>query len=170
MSAMPQIERDRAGMPFPGLSRDVAWSVQSNASSDQKQMQDQALTSVIRGQIEIPGILSPPEQDFTSRSTSTGSVLENRPEHSWPKIYIEFELPSLKCKIKNLLLTASDDTVMGEVLRTRVAFSIAKAGKWLLCLSDGWVLKLELGKGNRYEEEVRDILYRAKIYRKLKYI
>jgi hypothetical protein len=170
MSAMPQIEQDRAGMPFPGLSRDVTWSVQSNASSNQKQTQGQAATSTLRGQIETLGILPLPEQDFTVSRIGNEVVIKNQPADPWPLIalYLDKAPSSRVYEVKDILIRPNGNTVDAFLLGTRIAFSLFSAGKLFLRLNQE---QYAIGPLAPLSELDKTTLYaHAQIIRKLKYI
>lgn len=66
-------------------------------------------------------------------------------------------------------MLASDDTVKAELLRTRVVYAIGMAGEWFLHL-DHQSAKVEHQHGPYTEANEKQNLYKAKLFRKLKYI
>jgi hypothetical protein len=139
--------------PVPGLSR----TTQSGLI---------ALPARLRGHLEIPGdAFTIPDQEFSARSTEAGILVESHPERSWPTIRIEL-LP--QGAVKNFAIGASDNTVRGELLRTRVVFSMGAAETWLFRLND-LVVQAKRKAKHRSEPDETELLYRAKMYRKLKY-
>ena len=126
--------------------------------------------ATLNGRLEIPGAgFTIPEQGFSSRPTEAGLVLESHPERPWPKILIELQSTLPQSKVERLLVQASDDTVSAELLRTRVVFAIAMATEWFLHI-DHLVAKVEHQHGRYTEANEKQIRYKAKIFRKLKYI
>lgn len=124
----------------------------------------------LKGRLEIPGaVFTIPEQRFSSLQTEAGIVFESHPEPPWPKMLIELESRLQQSGIERLLVQASDNTVKAELLRTRVAFAIAMAGEWILHMNHQ-VAKVEHQRGPYTEANENQIRYRAKIFRKLKYI
>lgn len=125
-----------------------------------------ALPARLRGHLEIPGsAFTIPDQDFSARSTEAGVLLESRPESSWPKFFIEL-LPL--GRVNKVEVAASDNTVRGELLRTRVVFSMAAADTWFLKLPGGVTVRGRTKHRSAANET--ELLYRVKIYRKLAYL
>ncbi|MEK6406523.1 MAG: hypothetical protein AABN34_06130 [Acidobacteriota bacterium] len=126
-----------------------------------------ALPPRLRGHLEIPGVaFTIPEQEFSARFTEGGILLESHPEHSWPKILIDL-LP--EGDVKNFAIGPSDNTVRGELLRTRVVFFMGAAKTWFFHLNDS-ILQGQRKTEHRSETDETELLYRAKIYRKLTYL
>lgn len=124
----------------------------------------------LNARLEIPGaVFVIPEQGFSSRPTEGGIVYESHPEPPWPKILIELQSRSQQSEVKRLLVQASDDTVNAELLRTRVVFAIGMAREWFLHMDDRSV-RVAHQHGPNTEENEKQNLYKAKIFRKLKYI
>ncbi|MEK6302335.1 MAG: hypothetical protein AABO41_16620 [Acidobacteriota bacterium] len=124
----------------------------------------------VNGRVEIPGaVFTIPQQGFSARPTEAGMVLESHPEPPWPKMLIELQSRLTPSDVKRLLVLASDDTVNAELLRTRVVFAIAMAGEWFLHL-DHLIAKVEHQHGLHTEANEKQIRYKSKIFRKLKYI
>jgi hypothetical protein len=123
-----------------------------------------------RGRLEIPGApFTIPEQDFISSTTTSEITFESYPDNSWPKLLIELELDEPQGKVKSFIVRPSDNTVNGELLRTRVVFSMARADKWLLYTNNAvGVFERRHNLSTALDEQ--ELLYRAKLYRKLKYI
>src|SRR6185295_1019297 len=125
---------------------------------------------ILNGRLEIPGaVFNIPEQGFSARPTEAGMVIESHPEPPWPKMFIELQSRLTPSEVKRVLVLASDDTVDAELLRTRVVFAIAMAEEWFLHL-DHLVAKVEHQHGPDTETNEKQIRYKAKIFRKLKYI
>jgi hypothetical protein len=126
--------------------------------------------ATLAGRLEIPGAeFTIPEQGFSSRPTEAGIVLESHPEPPWPKMLIELQSRLPQSAVERLLVLASDDTVNAELLRTRVVFAIFMAPEWFLHI-DHLVAKVEHQHGPHTEANEEQIRYKAKIFRKLKYI
>lgn len=125
-----------------------------------------ALTPSLRGHLEIPGdAFTIPDQEFSVRSTKGGILVESHPERSWPTIRFEL-LP--QGAVKNFAIGASDNTVKAELLRTRVVFSLRSAETWLVRLNHV-VVQIKRNTKHRSASDEAELLYRAKIYRKLTY-
>ncbi len=124
-----------------------------------------------------------PEQLFTAVFTERSATFENEAEHSWPKIVIRFatQEPLGRHKAKDFLthlsshrVTAflvrpSNDTVDAELLYTRFMFCLLKAGGCSLNGSSVGEL-FGISFDPPLETDLHQLLYRAKLYRKLKYI
>jgi hypothetical protein len=166
MSAMPQIEQDRSGMPFSGLSRDAVWSVQSNVSSDQGQAQVQVATSAFRGRIEIAGVLSLPEQPFTAFRRDGEWIIENQPNGDWPLISLFYS--DSTSSIRDILVRHNGNTVNAFLLETRISYLLLRTGKLLLHLNQK---HYPIGPLAPLSDSDKVTLYTsAQIIRKLKYI
>lgn len=126
--------------------------------------------ATLNGRLEIPGAgFTIPEQRFSSRQTEAGIVFESHPEPPWPKMLIELQSRLPQSEIERLLVQASDDTVKAELLRTRVVFAIAMATEWFLHINHQ-VAKVERQPSPYTQANEEQIRYKAKIFRKLKYI
>ena len=126
--------------------------------------------ATLTGRLEIPGaVFTIPEQRFSSRQTEAGIVFESHPEPPWPKVLIELQSRLPQSEIEKLLVQVSDDTVKAELLRTRIVFAIAMAPEWFLHINHQ-VAKVEHQRGPYTDSNEEQIRYKAKIFRKLKYI
>ena len=122
-----------------------------------------------RGRLDIPGLPSIPEQVFTISSSGNCLKLENDPEGSWPEILIELESDPPQGKVKKFLVRPSNNRVDGELLRTRFIFSLAKANEVSLYNEmNEELLKIRGDFASSLDEP--NLLYRVRLYRKLKYI
>jgi hypothetical protein len=130
------------------------------------------LPATLNVRLEIPGgDFTIPEQGFSARPTEAGIVFESYPEPPWPKMLIELQSRLTQSEVKRLLVLASDDTVNAELLRTRVVFAIAMAAEWFLYIDHHHLgAKVEHQHGPYTEANEKQIRYKAKIFRKLKYI
>jgi hypothetical protein len=123
--AWPEVQR----LP-DALTRVTALPIASDLNGPTQSSQSE-IPTMLQGRLEIPGAkFTIPEQEFWFSRTPAGIKLESRPQRSWPKILIECEPNFPQCTVKNFAIGASDNTVKGELLRTRVVFSMAAAETW----------------------------------------
>src|SRR4051812_1660378 len=83
--------------------------------------------SRFRGRLEISGLTSLPEQDFSFHSTKNGSYIENHPKDHWPSVRIDFNDNSFEAG--NLQIASIDNTVEAGVLVTRLLYTLFSADK-----------------------------------------
>lgn len=136
-----------------------------------------------RGTLDVEGIPNNPEQAWTAVFTDRGAVFENHPEDGWPSVRIEFgsgksfgasrimtffsALPELH--VTSLSIRPSGNTVDAELLFTRVLLSADIAGRSSLVDSQSGLL-FGLTHEPLTEDQRRDLVARAKFFRKLKYL
>ncbi|GEM_PF-1069283 len=124
-----------------------------------------------------------PEQDFIATFSDFGATFENKPVELWPRIFIEFSSDEplggsqvkeffkrlTDLKVKSFLVQPSSNPVDAEILYTRVMYCLHKSGEcYLIATNFGRLFGIGLGPILRAEEQ--QLLYRAKLYRKLKFI
>lgn len=120
-----------------------------------------------RGRLEVPGLPSLPEQEFSFHVTESGGYIKNHPEDHCPSIRIDFINPSLEAG--NVEVASVDRTVDAGLLSTRLLFALLSAGKCYLQEKGGTRI-LEFGVDKLPAQEMRELLSKAKLYRKLKFI
>ncbi len=143
------------------------------AASRLKEFRTQPLKQIVfRGQLEIPGSrFVIPEQGFNCTISDTIVTFENLPGNVWPKIRIELKADPLtdNFELEKFQVRASESSADGEILYTRVHWMLSNIGRCSLHLED-----LEATFNFKFEpfskEEEERLLYRAKIFRKLKFI
>jgi len=112
-----------------------------------------------------------PTQDFTASFTSTSAAFENHPDGLWPKISIELAADPATgiFSVRKFQVRPSEISAEAEVLYTRVPLTLAKIGRCSLHIEGA-----DDVFGFRFEpfprESEQRLLYRAKLFRKLKYI
>jgi hypothetical protein len=120
-----------------------------------------------RGRLEIPGLGTLPEQDFSFHFTESGGYIKNHPEDHWPSIRINFTDNTLG--IGNLQVAATDHTIEAGFLATRLLFALFSAREYYL-QEKGGARILELGINRPTALKERDLLSQAKLFHKLKFI
>lgn len=121
--------------------------------------------------IEAPGYdLGIPEQVFEARKTEGGYILGNKPHPPWPKLVIEFVPASsqIQLPVARMLIGPIDFSVDAEVLYTRVLFALNKAQRLTLHIEK--IGEIALGVAPLSEQALTELIIRAKIARKVKYI
>jgi hypothetical protein len=111
-----------------------------------------------------------PEQRFSLVLTETGAVLENYPKDSWPKIVVHLEAasPLAKPEVKQFPLRPSTNTALGEVLYTGVLYAVTQTGGCIIPLPGFGDLQLDILPLTQSERE--QLLFRANLFRKLRYL
>lgn len=127
-----------------------------------------------RGRLEIEGIhgSSPTMQDFTIyQPTATGFIIRNHPVVPTPSIEIELAASSTNSPFQVLRfgVRATGETVDGEIEYTRLFFALATASKCTLRDKGGEIL-FSFEMQGVSSEGMENCLYRAKLFRKLKFI
>src|SRR2546429_4012415 len=84
-----------------------------------------------RGRLEIPGLITLPEQDFSFHFTESGGYIKNHPENHWPSIRIDITF-SLLNEFVNFQVDSADHTVDAAIFFTRLNFALYVAGKCCL--------------------------------------
>lgn len=121
-------------------------------------------TIAFRSRLEIPGLRAIPEQDCTATQTNSSLVIQNDPRDSWPRFLIKGVSNCARISV-----WPSVNTVDGELLNTRVRFALEKAGLCSLYSLDRGI-EFKFVFKHPSESEKQELLYRAKLCRKLKYI
>lgn len=121
--------------------------------------------------LEVPGYdLEIPEQAFEARKSGGGYILSNKPEAPWPKLVIEFAPASSQTQLSvaRMFVRPIDFSVDAEILYTRALFTLDKAQQLTLYIEK--IGEIALGVAPLSEQALTDLLIRAKIARKVKYI
>ncbi len=128
-----------------------------------------------RGWLEIEGFQAalPTMQDFTIyRPTETSWIIKNHPVYPSPSIEIELGASSPHSPFQEVLrfdVRPTGATVEAEIEYTRLFYVLANASKCSLRIKEGDHLFNFKMQGASSEGE-KKILYRAKLFRKLKFI
>jgi hypothetical protein len=149
----------------------------------QRSFKSSADTLQLRAVLDIEGVAHP-VQRWSVVFTEKGAIFENYPEESWPKILIEFQsdtplgpprvqsffsrLPQIK--LTQLLVRPSNDSVAADVLYTRVLLSLDRARSSSLRDVQAGVVLLSLKHEGLADEDRNDVIGRAKLHRKLRFI
>jgi len=126
----------------------------------------------VLGRLEVPGVqVDIPEQKLRIILTETSYIIETDPENCCLKFRIEMprEIEGENDQLLRFQLEPSDSSVEAGILFTRIAFSLMKARRGLLYI-EGINEPLRFDANLLPEARMRRLLYRAKIFRKLKYI
>jgi len=121
--------------------------------------------------MEAPGYdLGIPEQVFEARKTEGGYILGNKPHPPWPKLAIEFVPASsqIQLPVARMLIGPIDFSVDAEVLYTRMLFALNKAQRLTLYIEK--IGEIALGVAPLSEQALTELIIRAKIARKVKYL
>ena len=179
-----QTENEWHGMQSPGVVPIEAALLPSPAVADVVSQWAEVVDYLqFPGRLTIPNApFAIPEQSFAAVFTERGASFENAPADSWPKVIVSFDtheplgehkvrdfftnLPNRQ--IKDIIVRPSNYTVDAEVLYTRFMFCLYKAGRCSLTASRGELFGFSFDPP--LETDLRQLLYRAKVYRKLKYI
>ncbi len=127
-----------------------------------------------RGWLEVEGFQtpSPTMQDFTIyRPTATSLIVKNHPVFSSPSVEIELgaSSPDSPFQVLRFDVRPTGDTTDAEIEYTRLFFVLANTSKCSLRIKGGGVLFNFNMQGASSEGE-KSFLYRAKLFRKLKFI
>jgi hypothetical protein len=138
-----------------------------------KDIESQIKMYEFRGRLEIPGApFLLPEQDFIATFTPDGNIrFENRAFPPWPKILIELAITPTNgsAKVKQFQIQPAQDSAETEIFYTRVQFVLGKTRRCELQFGDG-TDNLPFTFDPPTPNDEQQLLHRAKIYRKLKFI
>jgi len=127
-----------------------------------------------KGRLEVPGApFVMPEQNFVARFiTNQAVIFENRPVPPWPKISIKLTTNPVTDNISNVehfRVRPAENTTDAEIAYSRVQFTLGRNRKCALSFSDGErIMPFRFDPLSPVDEQ--QLLHRAKIFRKLKYI
>jgi hypothetical protein len=127
-----------------------------------------------QGRLEVPGApFVMPEQNFVARLTTSQTIIfENRPVPPWPKISIKLTANPITGNISNVehfRVRPAENTTDAEIAYSRVQFTLGRNRKCTLSFSDGEkLMPFRFDPLSPVDEQ--QLLHRAKIFRKLKYI
>ncbi len=124
------------------------------------------------GWLEIPGTtFSMPKQRFLCAFSDRRLTFESQPDSAWPKITVEVlaDSPANGWRVKYFRVRPSADTTDGEILYSRVEYLLSSLGQCLLHI-DGLDKPIKFSFQPFTEEETQQLLFRAKVFRKLKYL
>lgn len=112
-----------------------------------------------------------PLQAFNVSSVGSTITIESQPANSWPQVLIVMHtFDAAAPSVERVLLRPSDNSVEAELLYTRVLYTISETGSYFLAsgIHENEVLafRCEPFLGT----EKHDLLYRAKLFRKLSFI
>jgi hypothetical protein len=127
---------------------------------------------IFRGKLEIPGShFVIPEQDFKGVFSEANVTFENLPVNAWPKIRVELMADPVTgtFNVKSFQVRTSEDSADGEIFYTRVHWMLSNIGRCSLHI-EGLAKNINFAFERFSQEEEERLLYRAKIYRKLKFI
>lgn len=125
-----------------------------------------------RGSLQVDDLnVSLPEQTFSFHRTKTGGYIENHPTSHFPRIRIDLIFDSLNetIGVGDFQVEFLGGTIEAGLLVTRLLFALSAAGRCYLRDSKGNNL-LEMSVGKLFPEETEDLLYKAKLFRKLRFI
>jgi hypothetical protein len=127
-----------------------------------------------QGRLEVPGApFVMPEQNFVARFITNQTVIfENRPAPPWPKISIKLAANPVTGNFNNVehfRVRPGENTSDAEITYSRVQFALSRNCKCALSFSDGEkIMPFRFDTLSPVDEQ--QLLHRAKIFRKLKYI
>jgi len=127
-----------------------------------------------QGRLEVPGApFVMPEQSFVARFTANQTIIfENCPVPPWPKISIRLAANPVTGNISNVehfRIRPAENTTDAEIAYSRVQFTLSRNRKCTLSFSDGEkIMPFRFDPLSPVDEQ--QLLHRAKIFRKLKYI
>lgn len=110
-----------------------------------------------------------PVQKFSLKDKDDFVFIENFPTDSFPKIEIVLEKKSV-LKVKKFNVQPSDNSVEGEILYTRFILLIADTKKCSLHFEDIVFEPFNFDFSEIPSQDRKQLLYRAKLYRKLGFI
>lgn len=118
----------------------------------------------------VPGLATLPLQDFSFHFTESGGYIRSHPEGHWPQIKIEiaFNSPN-ESTLVNFQIDTGDDTVDAGLLFTRLNFALYTAHKCFLKGDNGETI-IGFGIDNISPTMEEELLFNAKLFRKLKFI
>lgn len=115
-----------------------------------------------------------PPQPFVVTSRGVQVIIESRPEGAWPQILIVLSLSSYATPVvERFLLRPSGNTVEAEMLYTRALYTLSKSGACFLASEitpDDRLFGVGFSFGSFNDKEAWELLYRAKLARKLSFI
>jgi hypothetical protein len=115
-----------------------------------------------------------PPQPFVVTSRGVQVTIESRPDGAWPQILIVLSLSSYATPVvERFLLRSSGNTVEAEVLYTRALYTLSKSGSCFLASEvtrDDRLVGVGFSFAPFEDKEARELLYRAKLARKLSFI
>ncbi len=121
----------------------------------------------IRGRLLTPdALVDLPEQEFLLWRTKSEIVIENVCENGWPRLRVHMSRGEAGRGAARFMIEASESTVDGGLLDTRVGYAFGKARDIYLTLAGEEPIRF------RTESPLEDktFLPRAKAFRKLKYL
>lgn len=122
-----------------------------------------------RGQLSVGELLFP-IQNFSLRKKGNCVFIENFPTNSFPKIEIVLEEKNSIYEVKKFGVKPSDNSVQAEILHTRFFILTADAKKCSLHFRDRNFGILNFGFSKISLQEKKQLLFRAKLFRKLGFI
>jgi hypothetical protein len=122
------------------------------------------------GRLEIPdSSLSLPEQNFLLRHSGRRLVIENQPKDFQPKLVFELAADESEVfQMTKVHVKPSADSVEADVEYTRLQLALAESLSMHLHLTEEDILRVRFLPFT--ESEKQDLVYRAKLFRKLKYV
>jgi len=115
-----------------------------------------------------------PPQPFVVTSRGVQVIIESRPVAPWPQILIVLSLSSAATPVvERFLLRPSDNSVEAEILYTRALYTLSKSGSCFLASEvtpDDRLVGIGFNFEPFDEKDLRDLVYRAKLARKLSFI
>jgi hypothetical protein len=115
-----------------------------------------------------------PPQKFTVSSQGTKVRIESHPTDSWPQVLIVLSrIVYAKPIVDQFLMRPSGNTVEADLLYTRVLYTLGEIGSCFLASGvtpDNKVLGMGFGFEGLIEEEMKVVLHRARLARKLRFI
>jgi hypothetical protein len=111
-----------------------------------------------------------PNQIFSLKKEEDFIIFRNIPVNSFPKIEIVLERQKSKAKVKKFRVERSDNSVLGELLYTRLFLMLSEFRKVSLDIKNIGLSSLEFSFNKLPDTERRYMLFRAKLARKLRFI
>jgi hypothetical protein len=124
-----------------------------------------------RSKLHVPNsIANFPKQDFTIYRSGNSFIIRNHPVSYWPNIEIKLVAADehSPLQVARFDVRPTGSRTDSEILYTQIVFSIVSAGNFSLSLDHDTAINFELSKFDPTEE--RNFLYRAQLFRKLKFI
>jgi hypothetical protein len=110
-----------------------------------------------------------PEQNFSLRFSPSQVEIESRPVNSWPKISIYLTADAAgSYQVKDLKIIPSTNTSEAEIKFTRFNWAVVKYSNFSFAPPKVGNIWFRFGRVS--EEEITDLINRAKLFRKLKYL
>lgn len=161
VSSVTQVEavigaRLLSGSLFPGkAARSATITIQSSSPEPR---------GSFRAILQAGETLSLPEQIFDFHPTAEGGYFQSRSTSHWPVVRILDSATPERIEIH-----CADQSVEGDLFRTRLRYALNTEGKCYLRDQQGNTL-LEWAVSRMLPQEFENLLFQAKIYRKLKFI